>query len=77
MKYRIKVQINANGDKIYYPQYKKFLFWNDFIREVIDLQYIYTDKKLNSISFYNLDYAKNFIAKKKAYSNYTCKYLKM
>ena len=55
----------------------KFSFWNDLIREVIDLQYIYTDKKFNSISFYDLDYAKNFIAKKKAYSNYTCKYLKM
>ena len=51
MKYRIKVQINTTGDKIYYPQYKKFLFWNDFIREVIDLQYIYTDKKAQFYKF--------------------------
>ena len=76
MKYRIKIQTNSDGSKIYYPQYKKFLFWNDFIREVIP-QYICTNKKFNVISFSDLTVAKNFIAKRKSEDNYTYTYLKM
>lgn len=31
MQYRIKEENIGNGTKIYYPQYKKFLFWRRFV----------------------------------------------
>ena len=77
MKYRIKIQTNSDGSKIYYPQYKKFLFWKYYTSEIIDSQYIYTNKKFNVISFSDLTVAKNFIVKRKSDDNYTYTYLKM
>ncbi len=32
MKYRIKVVSFADGRNTFYPQYKKFIFWRNFIK---------------------------------------------
>lgn len=32
MKYRIKIVTRGTGEKTYYPQYKKFLFWRNYKR---------------------------------------------
>lgn len=33
-KYRIVVETNRRGETFYTPQYKKFLFWKDWIKGV-------------------------------------------
>lgn len=36
MKYRIKIVTRGTGEKTYYPQYKKFLFWRNF-KELVSI----------------------------------------
>lgn len=39
--YRVLVKVNGAGDKTYYPQYKRFLFWRYFtdVRDITFVKY--------------------------------------
>jgi len=39
MKTRIKVITRGDDSKVYYPQYKKFLFWHNFTSNSVAVEY--------------------------------------
>jgi hypothetical protein len=55
MKYRIKEVIEQGTTPIYYPQYKKFIFWKDFYKVSYVGLFAY-------VTFNSLTEARNFIA---------------
>lgn len=56
-KYRICEITNGLGEKTYYPQYKKYLFWTTFKDQIVD------DCFYSKVWFNSYNEAKNFIRK--------------
>lgn len=58
-KYRVQEIINGLGEKYYYPQYKKYIFWTTFKNQVIG------EELYSEVWFESYEEAKKYIDEEK------------